>query len=99
MPFRIHFRDLPASETVRGDCEERSNGLREEFPGTSRCEVTVAHTADGHEVHVHVTGKDLEVDASARHHGVREAIVEAFERVRRQLRKHHDKQIFERRRS
>jgi ribosomal subunit interface protein len=98
MPFRIHFQDLPPSEPHRDDCEERVTLLREQFPETSKYEVTLTHNGSAHEAHVHVTGKDLELASSGQHHGLHEAIVDAFDKVSRQLRKHRDKQIFSRRR-
>ncbi len=98
MSFQIRFQDLPHSSDARSECETRVQGLQEQFPETTKYEITLRQNRTAHDVHVHVTGKDLELAASADHHGLREAIVEAFERLERQLRKRHDKQIFARRR-
>jgi ribosome-associated translation inhibitor RaiA len=74
------------------------NGLRDEFPETSKFEVTLRHNGDTHETHVHVTGKDLEVASSGHALTLEASVTEALEKTRRQLRKHRDKLIFGRRR-
>ncbi len=99
MSFRIHFHDIPHSDAIRDECEQLATALREEFPEASKCEVTVTHAGEKHELHLHVTGKDIDVAAHAQARELRETVSEAFDRARRQLRKHHDKQIFARRRS
>ena len=98
MTVRIHFRDLPHSDVIKKGCERLANSLKEEFPETSKFEVSMNHNGEQHETHVYVTGKDLEVASSANDHELQGSIAEAFERVRRQLRKHHDKLIHTRRR-
>ena len=98
MSFRIHFQDVPHSEAIREECEQLASSLREEFPETSKCEVTVTHTGDEKELHLHITGKDIDIAARARARDLRETMVDAFDRVRKQLRRRHDKQIFSRRR-
>jgi ribosome-associated translation inhibitor RaiA len=95
---RVHFQDVPHSERVRRDCEESVSGLREEFPETSKFEITLTLAGDTHETHVHVTGKDLEVASSGQALTIEGSVTEALERARRQLRKHRDKLIFGRRR-
>jgi ribosome-associated translation inhibitor RaiA len=99
MSFRIQFHDVPHSDAIRQECEDLASALLEEFPETSKCEVTVSHAGDEKELHLHVTGKDVDLAARAQARELRETVTEAFDRVRRQLRKHHDKQIFSRRRS
>jgi len=98
MSFRIHFQDVPHSDAIRDECEQLASSLRDEFPETSKCEVTVTHAGDEKELHLHITGKDIDIAARAQARDLRETMTEAFERVRKQLRKHHDKQIFSRRR-
>lgn len=98
MSFRIHFQDLPPSAALRDECERWVSELESEFPETSKFEVTLTHAGAEHETHVHITGRDLELASSAKGRGQREAIEEAFERLRRQLRKRRDKQILGRRR-
>ena len=99
MSLQIHFHDVPHSDTVRSACARLAEGLSQEFPETSKYEVTLSHSKGDHEAHVHVTGKDLDVAAAAQKRDLAEAMTEGFERVRRQLRKHHDKQISSRRRA
>ncbi len=99
MPFHIHFRDTPHSEILRGECEGWADSLRGDFPETSRVEVTVSHDRHSHEVHVHVTGKHIDLASSAKHpETVLAAAREAFDKVHAQLRKHHDKVVFAHRR-
>jgi ribosomal subunit interface protein len=99
MSLRIHFRDVPHSDEIRRECEQWVDALGKEFPETSKYEVTVSHSKGEHETHVHVTGKDLELASVAQKRDLKDALTEGFERVRRQLRKHHDKKIYARRRS
>ncbi len=99
MPFKMNFRDTPHSEVIQSECEALAQGVRDEFPETSRIEVTLGHDRDEYEAHVHVTGKDIDLAASAKS---RESLVvaarDAFHKVHAQLRKHHDKLIFKGRR-
>jgi len=99
MSFKVNFHDTPHSEVVQGECEALAAGLRDEFPETSRVEVTLGHDRDEYEAHVHVTGKDIDLASRAK---TRESLVlaarEAFQRAHAQLRKHHDKAIFKPRR-
>ncbi len=95
----MNFRDTAHSEVIHGECESLAQTLRDEFPQTSRVEVTVGHDRDEYEAHVHVTGKDIDLAAKAKS---RESLLvaarDAFHRAESQLRKHHDKAIFNRRR-
>lgn len=99
MPFRMNFRDTQHSDVVQGECEGLAQGLRDEFPETTRVEVTVGHERDEYEAHVHVTGRDIDMAARAKN---RESLVvaarEAFAKAHAQLRKHHEKHIFNPRR-
>jgi len=99
MPFKMNFRDTPHSEVIQSECEALAQGVRDEFPETSRVEVTLGHDRDEYEAHVHVTGKDIDLAASAKS---RESLVvaahNAFHKAHAQLRKHHDKLIFKPRR-
>ncbi len=94
MSFRIHFHQVEHSENVREQCERLADALRDEFPEALHCEVSLEQTGADHEVKVHVTGKDLDVASRASAAEFRDAVHDAFERVRRQLRTHHDKLIF-----
>lgn len=99
MPFRMNFRDTPHSDVVAGECEGLAQGLRDEFPETSRVEVTVGHDRGEYEAHVHVTGKDVDMASSGTsRESVLLAARDAFHKAHAQLRKHHDKAIFKHRR-
>ncbi len=99
MAFHIDFRDTPHSQSLRSECESWSDGLRSEFPETTRIDVTVSHDGQQHEVHVHVTGKHVNFASSAKNRdSVHASARDAFDKVHAQLRKHHDKQIFAHRR-
>jgi ribosomal subunit interface protein len=98
MTFRIQFHDAPAPESIRSECEQTAEGLRSEFPEISKVEIHLSQHNVDHEAHVHVTGKNVDLAASATHREMREAVVEALDRARVQLRKHHDKLIFQKRR-
>ena len=99
MTIRLHFHDVPTSDFVRGECEQFAADLQQEFPEASKFEISMTHTGEEKELHLHITGRDLEVAAKAHGRDLRETLRDAFVRVRKQLRKHHDKQIFSRRRA
>jgi len=98
MTFSIHFGDLPHSDRLRSECERVAEELRSEFPEALKVEVKLHKSGENHEAHLHVTGKSVDVAATSSHRGLHESVSECFERARRQLRKHHDKVVFERRR-
>ena len=98
MTNRIHFHDVPHSAEIKQEFERLAATLREEFPEISKLKVSLNQSRAELETHLHVTGKDLELAAQANSHEPRISLQEAFERVRRQLRKHHDKVIYARRR-
>ena len=98
MNFRMHFQDLPHSDFLHTKCLDQAGQLQGEFPEILRVEVTHTHSGDDRATHVHATGKDIDVASNATSRSARESINAAFDRLHRQLRKHHDKQIFNRRR-
>jgi ribosome-associated translation inhibitor RaiA len=98
MTNRIHFHDLPHSQQIKDEFEKLATGVREEFPEIKKLEVSLNRSNDDLETHVHVTGKDLDLASSAKSRELRESLSEAFERLRKQLRKRHDKVIYSRRR-
>jgi ribosome-associated translation inhibitor RaiA len=94
MPFKMNFRDVPHSPQVQDECEGLAQGIRDEFPETSRVDVTLGQERGEYEVHVHVTGRDIDLAAHSKHRdSVAIAAREAFEHAHAQLRKHHDKLI------
>jgi ribosome-associated translation inhibitor RaiA len=98
MSLLLQLEELPDAERVRSLCEERATQLRAEFPETTRVEVKVQRAGPEHETHIHVTGRELEVASRARGTDPLGSVHDAFEKARRQLRKHHDKRIYARRR-
>jgi ribosomal subunit interface protein len=98
MNLEIRLDEIARPEPVRRACGERAEELHAEFPQTTRIEVKVQREGLEHETHIHVTGKDLEVAARARNNDPLTSVGDAFEKTRRQLRKHHDKQVLGRRR-
>ena len=98
MTLEIRLDDVPLAEPLRRTCGERAEELAAEFPQTTRIEVKLQRAGSKHETSIHVTGKDVEIAARARSNDPRTSVEDAFEKTRRQLRKHHDKQVFGRRR-
>jgi ribosome-associated translation inhibitor RaiA len=99
MPFKMSFGNVEHSDAVHSECESLAGELRDEFPETTRVEVTLAHERDEYEAHVHVTGKEIDLAGRAKHRDSPSlAAREAFARAHAQLRKHHDKTIFKHRR-
>ena len=97
MNLQLHLEELSNPDPIRDTCGQWARDLESEFPHMSRLEITIRRVRADHETHVHATGKDLEVAARACDIDAKVSLHEAFEKARRQLRKHHDKQIFARR--
>jgi ribosomal subunit interface protein len=92
------FKDLPIDERVRESIEKRCAHLGDEFREVTRFEITLAGDGVGFTVHGHVTGKGRDVGAQAGATELGPAADRLLDRVERQLRKYHDKQIFTQRR-
>ena len=99
MNLRIRFQDVPHSKALQHECERLASELQDEFPEISRFDVSVTHDGDDREMHLHVTGKDVDLSARAQSRETREVVSQAFDRIRKQMRRPHDKQIFAHRRS
>ncbi len=96
----VNFKDVPTSPAVRSFIEERCAQLAEEFPEDLRFEVTVIPEGDGFTAHGHVKGRNI--DVAANHDWENEAGKAAdklIEKLHSQLRKGHDKKIFNQRRA
>ncbi len=99
MSFRMHHHgDVPHSRRLHEECERQADTLQSTFPEVKKTEVSIVRTSDGYEAQVHVSGKDVNAAAHATRPSMRGAATTAFSKVTRQLRKHHDKLIFARRR-
>jgi ribosomal subunit interface protein len=92
------FKDLDADERVRDAIEKRCARLADEFREVTRFEITLAEDGAGFAVHGHVTGKGRDVGAQAEAKDLGPAADRLLDKVERQLRKFHDKQIFSQRR-
>ena len=92
------FKDLDANESVRDAIEKRCARLAGEFREVTRFEITLAEDGGGFSVHGHVTGKGRDVDAQAEATDLGPAADRLLDKVERQLRKFHDKEIFSQRR-
>ena len=92
------FKDLPSDERVREAIEKRCTQLAQEFPEVTRFEISLTVDGAGYAVHGHVTGKGRDVGAQAEASELAPAADRLLEKVERQLRKFHDKQIFAQRR-
>ena len=97
--FSVNYREVEVDDKTRELFEKRCRGLGEEFPETTRIEVTVEPEGDGVRAHAHVTGRQTDVAAHADADEVRTVADRLFDRVERQLRRNHDKVIFTRRRA
>ena len=99
MNLRVQFHGMPHSAKLQTECQGLADALIDEFPEVLRCEVTLGVDAGEHQTHVHVTGKEIDYSAHARsEENIFPSITDAFEKARRQLRKHHDKMTLGRRR-
>jgi len=93
MPTRIHFHDLPHSKRIKEEFEKLADELREDFPEVIKIEVRLGHSSEELETLVRISGKNLELTANATRRDLRASLLEGFERIRRQLRRHRDKVI------
>lgn len=94
----VSFKDMPASERVRTTVEERCAHFAEEFPETTKFEVTVAPDGDGFTASAHVTGRETDVAGHGAGSHAGEAADRMLDKLERALRKVHDKKIFKNRR-
>ncbi len=92
------FKDLESDERLRETIERRCAQLADEFQEVTRFEITLTEDGSGFSVHGHVTGKGRNVGAQAEASELAPATDRLLDKVERQLRKVHDKQIFSQRR-
>ncbi len=95
----INFKDLENDERVRRAIETRTEALSEEFPETTRFEITLSQDGSDYAAHGHVTGSHTEVAGHAHASEMIPAADKLMETLERQLRKIHDKKIFSKRRA
>ena len=96
----ISFKDVDGegTEALRPQLEKGCQALAEEFPETTRFEVTVSHDGNGYTANGHVTGRNTEAAGQAEAPEGRQASDKLLDALERQLRKTHDTKIFGRRR-
>ena len=94
----ISFKDIASDEEIRQSLETGCRQLAEEFPETTRFELTLAPDGAGHTAHGHVTGRNTEVAAHTEAIELGAAAVRLLNTLERLLRKVHDKHIFKNRR-
>ena len=93
-----NFKDLPHDDDVRDSIERRGQHLVEEFKEITRIELTLAEDGGNVSVHGHVTGKHRDVGAHATASKAGPAADQVLDKLERQLRTLHDKNIFTQRR-
>lgn len=95
----IHFKDLEYDDEVRDHLNDRCLHLAQEFPETTSFELTLQESAASIDCHIHVAGKRTQVASHASGAETpRQAGDQALDKVERELRKAHDKRIFQPRR-
>ncbi len=94
----VSFKDISTSERVRATVEDRCARLAEEFPETTKFEITLTPDGDGYSAHGHVTGRHTDVAGHADGSQLGEAADRMLDKLERALRKVHDKKIFKGRR-
>ena len=93
----IRFKDVEHDETLREDLERRARELASEFPETTRFEINLEPDGAGFRIHGHVNGKNTQVATHGQGPDLRSAGDQLFHRLRQQLRRLHDKHIFQHR--
>ena len=94
----VSFKDIASDEQIREFLETGCRQLAEEFPETTRFELTLAPDGAGHTAHAHVTGRNTEVAAHTEAIELGAAAVRLLDTLERLLRKVHDKHLFKNRR-
>jgi len=95
----IAFHELEGDEELRASLAARCRSLADEFPETTRFEVTLSPDGSGHvaRAHVHARNREIETRDEAIELGL--AAERALDKVARRLRRERDKRIFTRRRA
>ena len=95
----VHFKDMPVRDSVRDAVEERCRALAEEFPELTHVEVTLTPDGGVHAASGRVTGRSTELATHAVAPQPGHAADRLLDTLRQQLRRSHDRRIFERRRT
>jgi ribosomal subunit interface protein len=94
----IHLKDLVVEDHNRESIERRCEHLAEEFPEVSRVEISAHEDGTGFQVQGHATGKNTDSVAHDAASEVMPAVDSVLDKLKRHLRKAHDKRIFAQRR-
>ena len=94
----IHVKEVEEDEPLREFIEKKGEDLRGEFREVSKIEISLAPNGAGFIANGHVTGKGTDIATHAEASELTPAVDSVFDKVGRQLRKHHDKRIFAQRR-
>ena len=93
----IRFKDVEHDDILREEIERRTRELASEFPETTRFEISLEPDGAGFRIHGHVNGKHTQLATHGGGADLRSAADQLFHRVRQQLRRVHDKRIFQHR--
>ena len=94
----IRFNHMSTDEDVQTHLRERCDHLASEFPETAHYELSLTPDASEIRADGHVSGRDTHVAAHASAGDLRQAGERVLNKLRHELRRHHDKRIFSRRR-
>jgi ribosomal subunit interface protein len=94
----IHFNHMSTDDDVRAHLQERCDHMATEFPETAHYELSLTPDASQIRADAHASGRGTHLAAHASHDDLRQAGDMALNKLERELRRHHDKKIFARRR-
>jgi len=94
----IHFKDLEHDELLRESIQQKGQHLGNEFHEITKIEISLAPNGVGYIANGHVTGKGTDIATHVKASEIAPAVDSVFDKIHRQLRKHHDKRIFAQRR-
>lgn len=90
----IRYKDVDHDADLNDAVEAHCRMLSQEFPETTHFEVGISLEAGQVSAHAHVSGKNTQFAARASASDSRKAAEIALDKLERELRRHHDKQIF-----
>ena len=94
----IHVKEVEEDEPLREFIEKKGEDLGNEFREVSKIEISLTPNGVGFIANGHVTGKGTDIATQVKASELTPAVDSVFDKVERQLRKHHDKRIFAQRR-
>lgn len=98
----LHFKEIPTDpetrEALEKRIERRCDELLQEFQEITRCEIHLAAGGAGYVAQAHVTAKGTDTATHGEASEIGPALDQVLDKIERQLRKVHDKRIFQRRR-